>query len=39
MEVAKTVFWFNPFIWIATRWLTEVQEMEADREALSNGLN
>lgn len=37
MEVAKTVFWFNPFIWIATRWLTEVQEMEADREALSNG--
>ena len=37
MEVAKTVFWFNPFIWIATRWLTEVQEMEADRDALSNG--
>lgn len=37
MEVAKTIFWFNPFVWIATRWLTEVQEMEADREALSSG--
>lgn len=37
MEVVKTIFWFNPFVWIATRWLTEIQEMEADNEALSNG--
>ena len=37
IEIAKTIFWFNPFVWIATRWLTEVQEMEADKEALSNG--
>ena len=37
MEIAKAIFWFNPFVWIATRWLTEIQEMEADKEALGNG--
>ncbi len=39
MEVLKAILWWNPFAWIASRRLTEVQEYEADREALRAGLN
>lgn len=37
MEIVRCLFWFNPFVWIACRHLTEVQEWEADREVLRNG--
>ena len=32
-----TLFWFNPFVWIAGRWLQEVHEWEADRDVLDAG--
>ena len=37
MEVLKILFWLNPFIWLFTIRLVEVQELEADSDALSNG--
>ena len=37
MEELKILFWFNPFIWLFTSRLVEVQELEADSDALSNG--
>ena len=37
MGAIRTVVWFNPFIWLADRWLAEVQEFEADRDVLDAG--
>lgn len=37
MSALTTIFWFNPFIWISGRQLEEVQELEADRDVLSQG--
>ncbi len=37
MGVLRTAVWFNPFIWLADRWLIEVQEFEADRDVLDAG--
>ena len=37
MELMKAVLWWNPFVWIAARRLTEVQEYEADSDVLRNG--
>ena len=37
MELCKALLWWNPFVWIAARRLTEVQEYEADRDALERG--
>ena len=37
VELVRCVFWFNPFVWIAARWLAEVQEWEADRDVLGAG--
>ena len=37
LELVRSVFWFNPFVWIAGRWLSEVQEWEADRDVLDAG--
>lgn len=37
MESMLCVLWFNPFAWIAARWLREVQEWEADRDVLDGG--
>ena len=37
LELVCSVFWFNPFVWIAGRWLSEVQEWEADRDVLDAG--
>lgn len=37
LELVRSIFWFNPFVWIAGRWLTEVQEWEADRDVLDAG--
>lgn len=39
MEFIKALLWWNPFVWIAARRLTEVQEYEADSEVLANGYN
>lgn len=37
LEVLRILFWFNPFIWIAERWLMEVQEWQADEDVLREG--
>ena len=37
LELVRSLFWFNPFVWIAGRWLSEVQEWEADRDVLDAG--
>ena len=37
MGAVRMVVWFNPFIWLADRWLAEVQEFEADRDVLDAG--
>ena len=37
MGAIRTIVWFNPFIWLADRWLAEVQEFEADRDVLDAG--
>ena len=37
MEIAKTVLWWNPFVWILACRLTEVHEYEADSEVLAGG--
>ena len=37
MAVLRSLFWFNPFVWIAERRLEEVQEWQADRDALADG--
>ena len=37
MTLLRTVFWFNPFIWIAAKRLEEVQEWQADNDAIGDG--
>ena len=37
LSVLRSVFWFNPFFWIAEKDLEEVQEWEADKDVLSEG--
>lgn len=37
VELFRCLFWFNPFVWMAGRWLQEVQEWEADRDVLDEG--
>lgn len=37
MECVKGLLWWNPFVWIAARKLTEVEEYEADRDVLTQG--
>ncbi len=37
MELMSCFLWFNPFVWVAARWLREVQEWEADRDVLDSG--
>ena len=37
VELVRSLFWFNPFVWIAGRWLQEVHEWEADRDVLDAG--
>lgn len=32
LEVVRCLYWINPFVWIAGRWLEEVQEWEADAD-------
>lgn len=37
MECLKAVLWWNPFVWIASRRLTEAEEFEADSDVLDSG--
>ena len=37
LEGLHILFWFNPFFWLAERWLIEVQEWQADRDTLNEG--
>lgn len=37
METMKALLWWNPFVWLAARRLTEAQEYEADRDVLAQG--
>lgn len=37
LEVVRCLYWINPFVWIAGRWLEEVQEWEADADVLKVG--
>ena len=39
MELLKTFCWFNPFVWIASRYLVESQEMEVDADVLHQGFD
>lgn len=39
MELMKAVVWFNPFVWLFSRLLTEVHEFEADREVIDSGFD
>ncbi|MBO7144563.1 MAG: M48 family metalloprotease [Salinivirgaceae bacterium] len=37
MALLRTIFWFNPFMWIAAKRLEEVQEWQADNDAIGDG--
>ena len=37
VEAVRCLCWFNPFVWMAGRWLAEVHEWEADRDVLDAG--
>lgn len=37
MECMKAALWWNPFVWIAARRLTEAEEFEADSDVLASG--
>ena len=37
LSVLRSIFWFNPFFWMAEKDLEEVQEWEADKDVLGEG--
>lgn len=37
MSVLRSIFWFNPLVWLAEKFLEDVQEWQADKDALSDG--
>ncbi len=39
VELFKVLFWWNPFVWLIARTLTEVEEFEADRDVLCGGFS
>ena len=39
MSLLRSIFWFNPFFWMAEKDLEEVQEWEADKDVLDEGWN
>jgi len=39
MSILRSLFWFNPFMWISEKRLEEVQEWQADHDALADGYN
>ena len=36
-SILRSLFWFNPFFWMAEKDLEEVQEWEADKDVLNEG--
>ena len=39
MELLKAFCWFNPFVWMASRYLVESQELEVDADVLHQGFD
>lgn len=37
MTLMRSLFWINPFVWIAEKKLEEVQEWQADNDAINDG--
>lgn len=37
MQLLRALMWWNPFVWIAQRRLSEVHEYEADNDVLNSG--
>lgn len=37
MEIQKCIMWWNPFVWVISRRLTEVHEFEADSDVIRGG--
>ena len=37
LSILRSIFWFNPFFWMAEKDLEEVQEWEADKDVLNEG--
>ena len=37
MECMKALLWWNPFVWLTARRLTEAEEFEADSDVLASG--
>ena len=37
LSILRSLFWFNPFFWMAEKDLEEVQEWEADKDVLNEG--
>ena len=37
MSLMRSLFWFNPLMWLAEKCLEDVQEWQADKDALSDG--
>lgn len=37
MSLMRSLFWLNPFVWIAEKKLEEVQEWQADNDAINEG--
>ncbi len=37
MELLRILYWFNPFLWLAERRLSEIHEYQADRDVLAEG--
>lgn len=37
LSILRSILWFNPMVWIAEKKLDEVQEWQADNDALSDG--
>ena len=37
MECMKAALWWNPFVWLAARRLTEAEDFEADSDVLAEG--
>ena len=39
LSILRSLFWFNPFFWMAEKVLEEVQVWEADKDVLDEGWN
>ena len=37
MTILRLAMWYNPFVWMARKWLIEVHEYQADNDVLTAG--